>query len=96
VLLGAIYWYSGSLWVAILAHFLYDAAIILLVYFNPQMLATPDATLLQGQQWQLLVSAMISGAITAFVLSQMQKKSIASWEAVYNDDFPKKDKDFDF
>jgi hypothetical protein len=39
---------------------------------------------------------MISGAITAFVLSQMQKKSIASWEAVYNDDFPKKDKDFDF
>ena len=96
VLLGAIYWYSGSLWVAILAHFLYDAAIILLVYFNPQMLETPDATLLQGQQWQLLVSAMISGAITAFVLSQMQKKSIASWEAVYNDDFPKKDKDFDF
>jgi hypothetical protein len=25
ILLGAIYWYSGSLWVAILAHFLYDA-----------------------------------------------------------------------
>jgi membrane protease YdiL (CAAX protease family) len=48
VLLGAIYWYSGSLWVAILAHFLYDAAIILLVYFNPQMLENPDATLLPG------------------------------------------------
>src|SRR4051812_18773258 len=31
ILLGAIYWYSGSLWVAILAHFLYDAAIIVVV-----------------------------------------------------------------
>ena len=28
ILLGAIYWYSGSLWTAILAHFLYDAAVV--------------------------------------------------------------------
>ncbi|MBM3411822.1 MAG: CPBP family intramembrane metalloprotease [Bacteroidetes bacterium] len=59
ILLGAIYWYSGSLWVAILAHFLYDATLITLVYFNPSMLneetvVAPDALLYAG-----LVSALM-------------------------------------
>ena len=38
ILLGAVYWYSGSLWVAILAHFIYDGVLVTLVYFNPSML----------------------------------------------------------
>ncbi|MDQ3277351.1 MAG: CPBP family intramembrane metalloprotease, partial [Bacteroidota bacterium] len=46
ILLGAIFWYSGSLWTAILAHFLYDAVIILVVYFNPQLLNNPEATII--------------------------------------------------
>ena len=37
ILLGAVYWYSGSLWPAIIAHFVYDAFIIVLAYFNPKM-----------------------------------------------------------
>ncbi|MBP8244854.1 MAG: CPBP family intramembrane metalloprotease, partial [Chitinophagaceae bacterium] len=32
ILLGLIYWYSGSLWVAMLAHFIYDAVLIILAY----------------------------------------------------------------
>ena len=38
ILLGAVYWYSGSLWVSILAHFVYDGLLVTLVYFNPSML----------------------------------------------------------
>src|SRR5207237_3316846 len=38
ILLGVIYWYSGSLWTAILAHFLYDASVIVFLYINPQMI----------------------------------------------------------
>jgi hypothetical protein len=96
ILLGAIYWYSGSLWVAMLAHFLYDAAVILLIYFNPQMLENPQATLLQGQELQLLVMGVISLALTILLLRQMKKKSLATYDSIYNDDFPKKDNDFSF
>ena len=96
VLLGAIYWYSGSLWVAILAHFLYDAAVIVLVYFNPQLLENTEATLIKGQDFQLLIGAMISLAITFAILQQMQKRSVTSYEEIYNDDFPKQKDDLSF
>ncbi len=96
VLLGAIYWFSGSLWVAILAHFLYDATVIVYLYFNPQALQAPDAALIKGQEVQLLIGAMISLALTFAILYRMQKKSVASYEAVYNDDFPKQKDDFSF
>ncbi|QEC57577.1 CPBP family intramembrane glutamic endopeptidase [Flavisolibacter ginsenosidimutans] len=96
VLLGAIYWFSGSLWVAMLAHFLYDASVIVYLYFNPQDLQNADAELIKGQEVQLLVGAMISLALTFVLLHQMQKKSVVSYEAVYNDDFPKHKDDFSF
>lgn len=96
VLLGAIYWYSGSLWVAILAHFLYDAAVIVLVYFNPRMLEDTQATLIQGQEIGLLIGAMVSLAVTFAILQQMQKRSVTRYEAIYNDDFPKEKDDFSF
>ena len=96
VLLGAIYWYSGSLWVSILAHFLYDAAVITLVYFNPQMLENTQETLIKGQDIVLLIGAMVSLAITFVILNQMQKRSVTSYEAVYDDDFPKQKDDFSF
>lgn len=59
ILLGALYTYSGSLWVAILAHFVYDGLLIVLVYFNPVLLndepmAAPDTLLYTG-----LVSALV-------------------------------------
>lgn len=94
-LLGAIYWYSGSLWVAILVHFLYDAVGVTLIHFNPQMLQNANETIIKGE-WQLLLSAMVSLALTFVILQQMQKRSVASYEAVYNDDFPKQTDDFSF
>jgi membrane protease YdiL (CAAX protease family) len=35
IVLGALYWYSGSLWPGILAHFLNNAVQIVMVYYNP-------------------------------------------------------------
>lgn len=94
-LLGAIYWYSGSLWVAILVHFLYDAVGVTLIHYNPQMLQNANETIIKGE-WQLLVGAMISLALTFAILQQMQKRSVASYEAVYNDELPKQTDDFSF
>jgi hypothetical protein len=96
ILLGAIYWYSGSLWTVILAHFLYDAAIIVFVYFNPLLLNNADATIIKGQDLQLLIGALISLALTVFLLKQMQKKSNTRYEEIYKDDFQKPTDEFSF
>ena len=37
ILLGALYWYSGSLWVSILAHFITNAGQLVLVLFIPSL-----------------------------------------------------------
>lgn len=96
VLLGAVYWFSGSLWAAMLAHFLYDASVIVYLYFHPEQLQSPDAALIKGQEIQLLIGAMISLALTFVILYQMQRKSVSSYEAVYNEDFPKQTDNFSF
>ncbi len=36
IILGALYWYSGSLWPGLLAHFLNNALQVILVYNNPK------------------------------------------------------------
>ncbi len=82
-ILGAIYWYSGSLWTAIIAHFVYDGLMIVLVYFNPDLIKHPDSTLLQQSQLQLLITAAISLLLTWLLLQQMRKKSSTDYHAVY-------------
>ncbi len=96
ILLGAIYWYSGSLWVAILCHFLYDATVIVAIYFKPEMLQTPEAGLLQQAGAPSIFVALASLSFTVMLLLQMHKQSIASYDAIYNDDFPKNKSDVTF
>jgi len=89
ILLGALYWYSGSLWTAILAHFVYDGLIIVLVYFKPEMAADSNATIVNPAQLTLM--AFISAVLTFVVVWQMIKKSKTSYAAVYKDDEPPHD-----
>jgi membrane protease YdiL (CAAX protease family) len=91
ILLGAIYWYSGSLWVAILAHFLYDAAVILVVYANPRLLENPEAAIIPGQGLTLVIGAVVSLGVTMVLLRQMKKMSRTDYNEVYKDDFTKQD-----
>jgi hypothetical protein len=88
VLLGAIYWYSGSMWVAIAAHFVYDAFIIVLVYFQPR-LTDPKAEIIDPAN--IAVTALVSAALVAVLLWQMRKNSTTSYAAIYKDDHPQKD-----
>lgn len=93
VLLGVIYWYSGSLWTAILAHFIYDATLIVLAYFNPSMLEDEN----NMQISNLAIAGVISMALVAALVIWMKKKSSASFETVYAEDgLPVKNHPFDF
>lgn len=91
ILLGFIYWYSGSLWTAILAHFFYDAFLVVLVYFNPSTLNDENALNLSN----IALAATISLALVVFLVLWMKKKSTVTYGEVFADDaVPLKDHPF--
>jgi uncharacterized protein len=93
ILLGVIFWYSGSLWVAILAHFIYDAVIIILAYFNPEMLDEKNKTEFNN----LAMAGMVSLAVVVLLIIWMKKRSTVTYEQVYaTDNIPVKNHPFDF
>jgi len=89
VLLGALYWYSGSLWTSILAHFIYDALIIIVVYFKPEMIKDTNATMVDPAQ--LTIMALVSAVLTFLIVLQLIRKSKTTYPAVYKDDHPPQD-----
>ena len=91
ILLGAIYWYSGSLWVAILAHFIYDAVLIVLAWNYPEMLNDENNLPITS----LAAAGMISLAVVGVLLIWMKKRTLTSYEEVYAQDaVPVKDNPF--
>ncbi len=91
VILGIIFWYSGSLWVAIIAHFIYDAALIVLAYFYPEMLN--DETTVKVSN--LAMMGIISFAVTMTLVWWMRSNSRRKFAEVYADDaVPVKDHPF--
>jgi len=71
VVLGILFAYSGSLWVAILAHFFYDAMLITAAYMNPDLLEAESVIPLL----QLIAPALISLLLSVWVVRQMIQRS---------------------
>ena len=84
ILLGGIYWYSGSLWPAIIAHFVYDAFFITLAFFNPELVTNADASLVNKSY--LAVAALVSAALVVGIVWIMKKNSRTNFEEVYGDE----------
>ena len=84
VVLGLIYWYSGSLWPAIFAHFVYDAVAVIAVHFNPELLTNTEATLFTDHiNWiYAIISLLLMGAIIWY----MKVQSTITYEKVYAND----------
>jgi len=75
MILGAIYWYSGSLWVSILAHFFYNGIQVIAVSFYPKMIPENSSV--------PLYLALISLVIVVGLLSVMRRMSGTTYERVY-------------
>jgi uncharacterized protein len=67
IVLGALYWYSGSLLTAMLAHFVYDAFLIVLVYQKPALLQEEPVVDMQT----LMVTGLVSALIVTFHIHWM-------------------------
>jgi membrane protease YdiL (CAAX protease family) len=78
VVLGALYWYSGSLWTSILAHFINNAVQVVIVAFKPQYVSSnPDAPILVF---------IISGVAVWAILWYYQRLSTITYSKVYQPD----------
>lgn len=81
MLLGGLYGYlvywSGSLWLPILAHFVNNGLAVILYYlsFNGAAISDPD-TLGLGSGWWLAVLSLISTSMLIFYLSKSTKKDV--------------------
>jgi len=80
VLLGLLYWYSGSLWPAIIAHFVYDAFAVVMIWFNPALADQESVTVSLGNK---SILAAISLALIIGIVILMKKRSTNSYEVVY-------------
>ncbi|MHA4808197.1 lysostaphin resistance A-like protein [Flavitalea flava] len=78
ILLGAIYWYSGSLWVSILAHFLTNGIQVVAVSFYPKMIDENPSVPVTG--------ALISLLIIVGLLMVMRRQSTVTYAGVYEED----------
>jgi len=80
ILLGLIYWYSGSLWPAIIAHFAYDAFAVIMIWFNPALAEQDSVAVSLGNKTLL---AVISLALVMIIVILMKKRSTNSYETAY-------------
>lgn len=80
ILLGALYWYSGSLWTAMLAHFVYDAVIIILIFLNPQLARETETSLFPKSA--VVGMAVGSAALVGWMIWAMRKHSAAGMHQI--------------
>jgi membrane protease YdiL (CAAX protease family) len=91
IVLGLLYWYSGSLWTAIIAHFVYDATLVVLAYLRPELIADESSIEMNN----LAMVGAISFAIVVLILIWMKRRSRTVYPDVYaNDNVPVKDHPF--
>lgn len=86
IVLGVIYWYSGSLWTAMLAHFCYDGFIIVWAYLHPSLISNPDQSLMKTDG--LAIMGVASLVLTVALVMWMRKESTVSYAEVYRYDKP--------
>jgi uncharacterized protein len=78
VVMGALYWYSGSLWTCVTAHFVYNSVQVVAVAYMPKLVANnPDVPVLAG---------IASGIAVWAILWYYRKQSTISYSKVYRHD----------
>jgi uncharacterized protein len=81
IILGCLYWYSGSLFTSILGHFTYNTINVLLIYFK---IADLDSK--PGSVMVFSLIGLISVALVIFLLNIMRKKSTSRYPEAFSGD----------
>jgi len=78
VLLGVMYWYSGSLWTSILAHFVYNGVQVGVVSYAPKYVSQNPSV--------PFFAALISAAAVGVIVWIFRKRSTVTYAAEYETD----------
>lgn len=77
ILLGAIYWYSGSIWTVIIAHIVFNGFQVVVATGSPEMVTENPSVPIY---WALLSLALVVG-----LLAYMRKRSTVSYAQIYHE-----------
>lgn len=80
IILGALYWYSGSLWLSILSHFIYNSLMIVFVYYGV-MSIDQQSTAASGKFISVLGVASL--VLVIALLNYLRKQSVTTYSRVY-------------
>jgi len=78
IILGALYWYSGSIYTSMLGHFIFNTISVFLIYFR---IADMDDK--GGMGMGYLVIGLVSLIIVVFLINYLRKKSTTSYAVVF-------------
>jgi uncharacterized protein len=78
IVLGAFYWFSGSIWTSMIAHFVNNATQVIIASYVPKYIdKNPETPVL---------AAVVSGIVVWAILWYFQKQSTITYSKVYNTD----------
>jgi membrane protease YdiL (CAAX protease family) len=78
IILGALYWFSGSIWTTMIAHFVNNAVQVIIASYVPKYIdKNPETPVL---------AALVSGIVVWAILWYFQKQSTITYSKVYNTD----------
>lgn len=92
IVLGALYWYSGSIWISILFHFLFNSLGVLLFYSKPEMAKDNSTSVLSSIPLFVVGALAIAGII--YLIQQLKKSSTTDYAKVYPEKPPIFDQQF--
>jgi membrane protease YdiL (CAAX protease family) len=76
IVLGAFYWFSGSIWTSMIAHFVNNATQVIIASYVPKYIdKNPETPVL---------AAVVSGIVVWAILWYFQKQSTITYSKVYN------------
>jgi membrane protease YdiL (CAAX protease family) len=78
IVLGAFYWFSGSIWTSMIAHFVNNAVQVIIASYVPKYIDKNPAT--------PVLAAVVSGIVIWAILWYFQKQSTITYSKVYNTD----------
>ncbi|HRH64847.1 MAG TPA: CPBP family intramembrane metalloprotease [Bacteroidia bacterium] len=82
-MLGYLFVWSGSLWLAILAHFVNNASAVIFTYLYQQEISTIDVDAVgtqQGDAWGVIISTLLTAGLLYSIYRYEQKKRLLSAE----------------
>jgi uncharacterized protein len=81
IVLGALYWYSGSLWPGVLFHFLHNTIGVVAAYQNPAILK--KASPVNGSELAVYIIGIVGTLAVAYIVVKMRGKSKTDYAQVY-------------